>query len=262
MSHPTDNLVRAMTSDVGASGRTLYGHFATFNDWYEIDSWFEGRFLESIAPGAFRRAFREQRDRLRVMFNHGTDPSIGFKPLGEPTVLREDKTGPYYEADLFDVPYVNDLLPALRAGQFGASFKFRVVGEEWHSPREPASHNPEMLDERTITDVDLWEFGPVVWGANPAATSGVRSLTDHYMEALLNDPLFVARFTERAGLTVVEKVLSTVPSRDDERSEDADGTQDTSPVKADGQAGRTTIHALIAERHPLASALLPKEQEQ
>src|SRR6266498_1188698 len=30
---------------------TLFGHFSTFNDWYQIDSFWEGKFLERIAPG-------------------------------------------------------------------------------------------------------------------------------------------------------------------------------------------------------------------
>jgi hypothetical protein len=40
------------------------------------------------------------------------------------------------------------------------------------------------MPERTIREVQLFEFGPVVFPAYPAATAGMRSLTDHYLECL------------------------------------------------------------------------------
>jgi hypothetical protein len=56
----------------GVSEPTLFGHFAVFNEWTEIDSMFEGHFLERIAPGAFKKTFREQQQ--KVLFQHGQDP--------------------------------------------------------------------------------------------------------------------------------------------------------------------------------------------
>jgi hypothetical protein len=150
---------------------------------------------------------------------------------------RRDNARARYEAHLFDATYVNDLLPALRAGQLGASFKFRVTADKWDDNPKRSAHNPEGWPERTITEVgDLWEFGPVVWGANPAATAGVRSLTDHYINALLNDPLFVARLTERAGLGVVENLLLTAKA--DGRARD----EETPDVEPDGP--KTTGHTI------------------
>jgi HK97 family phage prohead protease len=216
---PVDNLIRLrhdagtmeMRVDAESDGRTLHGHFSVFDAWYRIDSTYEGRFLERVAPGAFRDAFRDPKN-IRVLYEHGQDPSIGNKPIANPTVMREDSVGAYYEAELFDASYVNDLIPALRAGQLGASFRFRVNEEEWVDPKRSTEHNPERLPERTIRSVTLYEFGPVTWGASPAATAGVRSGTDSFIDRLLHDPSFVARFTERVGLSVVEKVLQTVPT--------------------------------------------------
>lgn len=221
MSAPVDNLVRArydtgaaeLRAEGGVEGRTLFGHFAVFERWTKIDSWYEGRFIERIGDKAFTRTFKERGDKIRVLYDHGSDPSIGNKPLGAPDVLRVDKgVGAYYESELFDSSYVNDLLPALRAKQLGASFRFRVIGESWVEPKKASDHNPEMLPERTITDVDLYEFGPVTFPAYEDATAGVRSGSDSFIERLLNDPTFVARFTERAGLAVVEPILATLPA--------------------------------------------------
>lgn len=219
MTVPTDNLLRAWAApgavelraaDDG-NGNTMYGHFAVFNRWTEIDSWFEGRFLERIAPGAFAGTFRDRADKIRVLYDHGADPMIGNKPLGTPTRLREDASGAYYEVDLFDASYVNDLKPALRAGQLGASFRFRVTGEEIVAPAEATDHNPERLEERTITAVELYEFGPVTFPAYPDASAGMRSRTDEFLDHFLNDPQFVARFKERVGPAVVNQIRASLP---------------------------------------------------
>lgn len=246
--HPTDNLVRAFIApeaiefrSTDGGGRKMFGHFAVFNRWTEIDSWYEGRFLERIAPTAFDRAFREQRDRIRVLYDHGHDPSVGNKPLGVAETLRADGVGAFYEVDLFDAGYVNDLLPALRANQLGASFRFRVVGQSWNDPTQRSDHNPERLPERTITDVDLYEFGPVTFPAYADATAGVRSMTDTFADRLLHDPTFVARFTERVGEKVAARVLSSLPS-------DGRGQDPAPTVPADGGSTEApTTFGLSAE---------------
>ena len=219
MSHPTDNLVRAwidpdatvLRADSTGDGNTMVGHFAVFDQWTEIHSFFEGDFLERIAPGAFKDTFRSKAGQIRVLYEHGGDPQIGNKPLGTPEVLREDKTGAYYEVGLFDASYVNDLKPAIRAGALGASFRFKVTGEEWVTPSQASVDNPMKLDERTITAVELYEFGPVTFPAYADASAGLRSRTDEFIEHFLSDPQFVARFTERAGLATTERILATLP---------------------------------------------------
>lgn len=223
---PIDNLLRAYARPEAVEYRdategeagVMHGHFAVFDRWTEIDSWYEGRFIERISKGAFNDTFAERGDQVRVLYDHGHDPQIGNKPLGQPDVLREDKTGAYYEVGLFDATYVNDLKPAMRAGQLGASFRFRVTGEEWNEPKKASKSNPGALPERTITSVDLYEFGPVTFPAYADATAGLRSRTDDFIERMLHDPRFVARLTERAGLKVVEQIIDTLP--DDVRSDD------------------------------------------
>ena len=264
MSAPVDNLVRARydtgaaelrADDGGTDGRTMFGHFAVYDRWTKIDSWYEGRFIERVGDKAFDRTFKERADKIRVLYDHGSDPSIGNKPLGAPDVLRSDKgVGAYYESELFDEAYVNQLLPALRKKQLGASFRFRVTGEQWVEPKRASDHNPEMLPERTITDVDLYEFGPVTFPAYEEATAGVRSGSDSFVDRLLNDPTFVARFTERAGLAVVERILATLPA-------DGQRAANTSNVPADGGSEQETRHGTqpsLARATALAAlALIP-----
>lgn len=248
---PTDNIVRQLFVDdeVRAAttddGNTMFGHFSVANRWTEINSWFEGRFLERVAHGSFERTFKERAGQIRVLYDHGHDPQIGNKPLGPPKVLREDGKGAYYEVDLFDTEYVRELKPAISAGQMGASFRFRVVGEEWSEPRSASKHNPEKLPERTITDVDLYEFGPVTFPAYADASSGIRSGTDQFFDRLLHDPLFLARMTERLGGRVIEQMV--------EQAGAADGAPRSPDKPADGRDAGLIIH--IARAKALASSL-------
>lgn len=187
---PRGNLFRGsrpgfdLRRDGGDDGMpTMFGHFAVFNRWTEIDSWFEGNFLERISPGAFKKTFTENKDRIRALFQHGKDPQIGDKPLGRIQQLREDEEGGYYEVELLDTAYNRELLPGLEAGLYGASFRFEVMREEFDEKPEPSDDNPRGLPERTLKELRLFEFGPVTFPAYQEATAGVRALTDEFLFA-------------------------------------------------------------------------------
>lgn len=217
----TDNLTRMRPLAEAATvrdategdGRTLYGHFSVFNTWYEVNSAWEGNFLERIAPGSFARTIDERRGQIKAQFDHGHDPFIGNSLLGPFDELKEDKTGGYYEIGLIDTDYNRDrIIPQARAGLLGASFRFRVREESWKDEPGVSKDNPKGVPERTISDVDLYELGPVAFPASQAATAALRSTTDEFISRLFNDPLFVARFTERAGVGVIEKLLASLPA--------------------------------------------------
>ena len=54
-----------------------------------MSSRFEGDFLERVAPGATADTIRDDRDAMRVLFDHGMDAQIGNKVLGPIDVLEE-----------------------------------------------------------------------------------------------------------------------------------------------------------------------------
>jgi HK97 family phage major capsid protein/HK97 family phage prohead protease len=165
---------------------------------------FEGRFLERISPGAFRKTINENRDKIRVLFQHGRDPQIGDKPLGPIGELREDDKGVYYEVPLLDTSYNRDLIPGLREGLYGASFRFSVLKEELVSEPKRSAYNPDGLPERTLTEVKLSEFGPVTFPAYSGATAGVRSATDWFREAIdLGRELEEERVPMPAGMSTM-----------------------------------------------------------
>lgn len=193
--------VRAVGDDGFSGMPTLFGHFAVFNRWTEIDSLWEGRFMESIAPGAFKKSFQEHRGRMRCLFQHGKDPQVGDKVLGPIRELREDDEGAYYEVPLYDTSYNRDLLPALSDGQYGASFRFTVMKESIDDSPERSEWNPEGIPQRVVQELRCPEFGPVTFPAYADATAGIRSLTDDFIiMQLAGDPERLQRMLEQYGL--------------------------------------------------------------
>lgn len=171
-------------AEAGDSLGTLEIRFSPFNTWYRIASWFEGDFMERTVRGAFKKTIAENLANMRVQFDHGMDPYIGSKVLGGIESLSEKQDSPLGIVEMDDTSYNRDLLPGLRKGRYGSSFRFRVIKDEWNDEPGRSDHNPDGVPERTIKEVRLMEFGPVTWPANPAATAGVRSATDVYYEAL------------------------------------------------------------------------------
>lgn len=199
-----DEIDGAEESAVAAEGTLgrMFVRFSPFNTAYEVNSWWEGRFIERTKPGAFRKTISESKRAdgtfsTKVLFNHGGDLNIGDKVLGVPDQMAEVNTdkyhGPELEADLLDTSYNRDLLPGLKRGAYGSSFMFEVIRESWNNEPEPTDTNPDGLPERTIEEVRLFEAGPVTWPASPTASAGMRSVhlvgrcgTDAWMERLQN----------------------------------------------------------------------------
>src|SRR5215208_2324308 len=104
---PRDGLVRLLVHgadlprgvelrEAGDGGPVMFGYFTPYDRWTEIDSFFEGNFMERTVRGAFKKTIRENLPNMRSLFQHGRDPMIGMKPLGPIDVLREEDEGPYY----------------------------------------------------------------------------------------------------------------------------------------------------------------------
>ena len=168
---PRDDLVRMVDftrAEASEDGNTLVGYASVFNEWTDIDSW-EGRFRERIAPTAFDRTIRESGNKVKVLFNHGFDPQIGDKPLGRPRVMEPRGKGLWTETPLDDTSYNRDLKALLNSGALdGMSFRFSVVSDHW-------TEGDDGVEERTINEVKLFEFGPVTFPAYEATTAGVRN---------------------------------------------------------------------------------------
>lgn len=144
----------------------LVGWASVFDSPYEISSPWEGDFTEVVRRGAFRGALA--REKPVVMYSHGHGPSpIGNLPIARLIEAKEDGTGLFFRAEMFDVPELALLKEGLRSQQIaGASFRFTVsTGQRWSNDRKV----------REITSFDrVLELGPTIWGANPAASAKLR----------------------------------------------------------------------------------------
>ena len=224
----SDEFRAAHGIEVRDDGNTLVGYAAVFDSDTFIDS-YEGRFVERIAKGAFKRTLKNRGDRIKVLFNHGNDPSIGNMPLGKPSVIREDNVGLWVEVPLADTDYNRERIkPLLKNGALdGMSFRFAVPagGDEWDDSGD--------VPVRTVREAKLFEFGPVTFPAYAAATASLRA-----------DPRFVefvrSTFTDDADTVAATSTIDFESTPDDstvtdpvsvtERNEAAD------PVSAPGDS--------------------------
>ena len=246
---PTDGAepTRAVRAeDDEDEGRTLELQWYVAERWTEIDSWFEGRFLEQIAPGAASKTIRENRANMRILLQHGRDPQLGDKPIAPIDLVEENDLGGYAEGRLFDGldPLV---VEGLRAGVYGASFRFRVMREEIVEEPGESEHNPHGLPERTIKEMAVQEFGPVTWGAYSEASAGVRSITDEmYFGALRGMPAErlreVAQFWRTLDETFTPRGVDDpdAPSEDDAESVEAERREQDDPGNTEAPAEKAT----------------------
>lgn len=169
-------------SDPDDTMPTMEIRFSIYNSWYEIDSWYEGNFMERVAPGSFTATIKGAGRNAKVLFDHGMDMYIGDKPLGVPLSIEDSSTGPVGIVPMLSTSYCRDIAPGLDAGAYGSSFMFEVMRDAWVMKPEVSTYNPYGLPERTIQEVALYEFGPVTWPASPEATAGLRSMSDWCVE--------------------------------------------------------------------------------
>lgn len=173
-----------------ADGLTLEGHAAVFDRWTLIDSW-EGRFSERVAPGAFKKTFREMRPVLQ--FDHGRHPMVGSIPLGRfiDGTPKEDDLGAFVRARLHDNWLIQPVRDAIESESIGGmSFRFEVVREEWREePDGKLIRDDEQLlmmlwdpttdgPYRTMKELRVPELGPVVFPAYTDTDVSVRSAVE------------------------------------------------------------------------------------
>jgi hypothetical protein len=200
-------------------------------------------------PGAFRKTFRERRDQIRALFQHGRDPELRDRPIGQPELLEERDEGAYHETRLFDgIPDL--VMEGLRAGQYGQSFKMEILREEFVEEPGASEHNPKGLPERSIKEIRLFEYGPVTFPAYANTTPGLRSLTDEFVfEWLKREP-------QRARELIGATDLSTAALRDGTSQQDAPSeTDDAAPTGTSTPERRDQGHSVLIPSHERRSVL-------
>jgi phage head maturation protease len=188
-------LVRDTTGD-GGDGLTLDGYGAVFNSRTVIDSW-EGRFVETIAPGSMKKSFKDSPP--RIQYDHGRHPMIGSIPIASLRSITEDidpvlapDGGAHVVGRLLDNWLVQPVRDAIAADAInGMSFRFEVVRESWtYADGKPIKDDEALMVElrrtwdgsvadddlpiRTLKELKIAEIGPVMWPAYDSTSVSVR----------------------------------------------------------------------------------------
>jgi HK97 family phage prohead protease len=222
-------------ADAG-DGLTLEGYAAVFDEWTEVNDW-DGPFMESISRGAFRKTLRERKDRVVLQYDHGHHPLIGSLPVGQIETLREDAHGLYVKARLHDNWLTEPLRDAISSGAVsGMSFRFKPIAEKNEQPTKP-----NQLPKRTLTEVALYELGPVAFPAYSGTSVGLRAWADAAPAEFRSAFEEVLDATERADMIPDERT----PASAGTTTEDRAAAIEDEPVKATRQERRQKA-ALLA----------------
>lgn len=184
------------------SDPVMGGMFSRFDSWYEVNSPIEGQFMERITRGAFAKSINENMSKIRVVFNHGLDRSLGGSVLGKLERMSEESDGAHYEATLFrSVPQL--LIDGLRAGVYGASFRGDAIKRNIDYTPKKSDYNPEGLPEVTLSEIRLKDVGPTERPVVADTTSFVRCITDELaLGNLLGSPETIRALFDQGAATL------------------------------------------------------------
>ena len=138
-------------------GRKIRGYAAV----YGSDSEWMGGFYEQIEAGAFDDVLDND---VRAYFNHDENLILGRVSSGT-LRISTDKKGLFYEVDLPNTTYANDLIELMQRGDINqSSFAFLIDRDRW-----------EERDGKTYRIIEkvsrLLDVSPVAQPAYPEATS-------------------------------------------------------------------------------------------
>lgn len=110
-----------------------------------------------VLPGAYRKTLKENgpnSEKPRILHLYMHDP---YKPLAKPHVLKEDKTGLYFESKISDTALGKDVLQLyLDKVLTEHSIGYQIVKREVD----------EREETQKLIELKLWEGSTVSWGAN------------------------------------------------------------------------------------------------
>lgn len=174
------NTSRAVKIEQRAEGGSmLVGYSAVFYDpadpGTEYVLWDDaiGRAVERILPGAFDGVLSRPDD-VRGLFNHDANMVLGRTKAGTMRVS-VDSVGLRYEIDLPDTATARDVAASIQRGDVdGSSFAFvvRNAGQRWTMTTDEAGR---ANDIRELTDLEVFDSGPVVFPAYESTTAGMRA---------------------------------------------------------------------------------------
>lgn len=141
-------------------GNTIRGYAAV----YGSDSEWMGGFYEQIERGAFDDVLDND---VRAYFNHDENLILGRVSSGT-LRISTDKKGLFYEVDLPNTTYANDLMELMKRGDINqSSFAFLIDRDRWEERNGTTYRIIEKVSR-------LLDVSPVAQPAYPEATSELK----------------------------------------------------------------------------------------
>lgn len=147
--------------NVEHNGNVIRGYAAVYNS----DSEWMGGFYEQIEMGAFDDVMDND---VRAYLNHDENLLLGRVSSGT-LRIGTDKRGLFYEVDLPNTTYANDLVELMKRGDINQSSFAFLIGEDRWEQRDGKTY-------RIISKVSrLLDVSPVAQPAYPEATSELKT---------------------------------------------------------------------------------------
>lgn len=175
------NLI-AKVGEIDVKGQTVAGYFAEFNT-KDHDS-------DIIVPGAFSKSVSDRgpsgTNQIMHLLQHDS-----WRPLGKPSVLKEDGKGLYFETVMPDTTIGVDTIKLYAAGVYNEhSIGFQTLQSE------QVNNEDGSFSHRVIKEVKLWEGSTVTWGANENTPFiGFKDIDSAVKEG--GKPMIITRLAER-----------------------------------------------------------------
>lgn len=132
--------------EIKASGENIIEGYSAYFD--NIDS-----YGDIIEKGAFRKTLQENRNRVKVLWQHDTS-----EPIGKPIMMEEDSKGLYIKAQISQTDIGKKAMILMRDGVVDEmSIGYDVIKDEYKGKN------------RMLKELRLWEFSPVTFAANEKA---------------------------------------------------------------------------------------------
>jgi hypothetical protein len=116
---------------------------------------------DMIMPGSFTKTIQERgpesaKPRIKHLWQHDS-----WKPIGIPKILKEDDKGLYFETQFGKDQYSQDKLQQhIDKIITELSIGYNTVKQEI------VTDTNDVFQHRKLTEVKLWEYSSVTWGAN------------------------------------------------------------------------------------------------
>lgn len=175
---------------------TFEGYASYFNN---IDS-----YGDIIVSGAFTKTIQENRNRIKILWQHDTN-----EPIGVPQVMNEDSQGLYVKGKISMTDTGKKAMILMRDGVVTEmSIGYDVIKEEYQG------------NKRILKEIRLWEFSPVTFGANDKAKiTSAKSLEEIMFDikhAKKEDIVYTINRLKKF-LDEIESAKATQPKNDSEQ---------------------------------------------